>query len=110
MRNTRVYSITMPHALARQAERLAKKEHRTMSELMREALRKYQQPAITLDIRDYIRNIAPTPPAYEATRAQAKRRGSSQLTMAQIDQEIAAVRKDAVEPKRRSARPNLPKR
>lgn len=42
MRNTRVYSITMPPELGRQAERLAKQESRTMSELMREAFRRYQ--------------------------------------------------------------------
>ena len=36
MRTTKVYSITMPPDLARKAERLAKKESRTMSELMRE--------------------------------------------------------------------------
>lgn len=42
MRNTKVYSITMPPELAKQAERLAKKENRTMSELMREAFRRYQ--------------------------------------------------------------------
>ena len=37
MRTTKVYSITMPPDMAKQAERLAKKENRTMSELMREA-------------------------------------------------------------------------
>jgi len=43
MRTTKVYSITMPPDLAKQAEALAKKENRTMSELMREALRRYQR-------------------------------------------------------------------
>lgn len=42
MRNTKVYSITMPPEMGRQAERLAKRESRTMSELMREASRRYQ--------------------------------------------------------------------
>ena len=42
MRTTKVYSITMPPDLAKQAERLAKKENRTMSELMRESFRRYQ--------------------------------------------------------------------
>jgi predicted DNA-binding protein len=42
MRNTKVCSITMPPEMAKQAERLAKKESRTMSELMREAFRRYQ--------------------------------------------------------------------
>ena len=42
MRNTKVYSITMPPEMGKQAERLAKRESRTMSELMREAFRRYQ--------------------------------------------------------------------
>jgi hypothetical protein len=81
MRTTKVYSITMPPDLARQAEALAKKENRTMSELMREALRRYQQPQpATLDMREYIRQLAPTPPAYQAIREDARRKGTDKLT------------------------------
>lgn len=43
MRNTRVISISLPEAQAKSAEQLAKAENRTMSELVREALRRYQQ-------------------------------------------------------------------
>jgi CopG family transcriptional regulator/antitoxin EndoAI len=42
MRTTRVVSITMPPPLFEEAQALAKQENRTMSELMREALRRYQ--------------------------------------------------------------------
>ena len=52
MRNTKVYSITMPPDLAKQAERLAKKENRTMSELMREALRRYQAEQYKKQLQD----------------------------------------------------------
>ena len=94
MRTTKVYSITMPPELARQAERLAKKESRTMSELMREALRRYQEPPPTLlDLRDLIRQLAPTPPAYQAVRQDAQRNGTVELTMQQINREITAVRR-----------------
>jgi len=93
MRNTRVYSITMPPEMAKRAERLAKKENRTMSELVREALRRYEQPTSFLDLREYIRQIAPTPPAFQAIRAEAKHQGTDKLTMAQIDREVAAVRR-----------------
>jgi Arc/MetJ-type ribon-helix-helix transcriptional regulator len=94
MRTTKVYSITMPPDLARQAEALAKKENWTMSELMREALRRYQQPQpATLDMREYIRQLAPTPPAYQAIREDARRKGTDKLTAQQIDCEIAAVRR-----------------
>ena len=63
-----------------------------MSELMREALRRYEQPD-TLNLREYIRQIAPTPPAMRALQEEAKRKGTDKLTMAQIDREVAAVRR-----------------
>ena len=43
MRTTKVVSITMPPPLFEQAQALAKQENRTMSELVREALRRYQR-------------------------------------------------------------------
>ena len=93
MRTTKVYSITMPPEMAKQAERLAKKENRTMSELMREALRRYQQPLVTLNLREYFRHIAPTPPALRAMQEDARRKGTDKLSMAQIDREVGAVRR-----------------
>jgi len=42
MRTTKVVSITLPPPLFDQARALAKEENRTMSELLREALRRYQ--------------------------------------------------------------------
>jgi hypothetical protein len=105
MRTTKVYPITMPPDLAKQAEALAKKENRTMSELMREALRRYQQPPMLFDLREYIRQLAPTPPAFAVIRAGAQRKGTDKLTMAQIDREVAAVRAEAAKKKiKRSSR------
>ena len=43
MSPTKNISISMPEAQIKAAERLAKAENRTMSELFREALRRYQQ-------------------------------------------------------------------
>jgi hypothetical protein len=43
MRSTRNVSITMPTAMVKEAERLAKHEKRTMSELLREAFRQYKE-------------------------------------------------------------------
>ncbi|MGA2674127.1 MAG: ribbon-helix-helix protein, CopG family [Terracidiphilus sp.] len=43
MRTTKVVSITLPPPLFEEAKALAKQENRTMSELMREALRRYQR-------------------------------------------------------------------
>jgi len=94
MRTTKVYSITMPPDMAKQAEALAKKENRTMSELMREALRRYQQPQpMLLDVREYIRQLAPTPPAYRAIREDARRKGTDKLNTQQIDREVALARR-----------------
>jgi len=105
MRTTKVYSITMPPDLAKQAEALAKKENRTMSELMREALRRYQQQPMPFDLREYIRQLAPPPPAFAAIRAEARRQGTDKLTMAQIDREVAAVRDEPAKKKlKRSSR------
>ena len=41
MRTTRTWTISLPPALVREAERAAKEENRTKSELVREALRIY---------------------------------------------------------------------
>jgi CopG family transcriptional regulator/antitoxin EndoAI len=43
MRNSKVISISLPEEMADEAEALAKKEKRSMSELVREALRRYQR-------------------------------------------------------------------
>jgi metal-responsive CopG/Arc/MetJ family transcriptional regulator len=43
MRTTKVVSITMPPPLFEAAQALAKQENRTMSELVREALRRYDR-------------------------------------------------------------------
>lgn len=43
MRTTQVLSITLPSPMLEEARNLAKQENRTMSELIREALRQYQR-------------------------------------------------------------------
>jgi CopG family transcriptional regulator/antitoxin EndoAI len=43
MRNSKVVSISLPAEMLEAAETMAKQENRTMSELMREALRVYQR-------------------------------------------------------------------
>jgi len=42
MRTSKVLSITLPEAMLKEARERAKKENRTMSELVREALRRYE--------------------------------------------------------------------
>jgi len=43
MRSTKTLSITIPPEMLARAEALARKENRTMSELVREALRQYER-------------------------------------------------------------------
>ncbi len=43
MRTTRVLSITLPEPMLLATQELARQENRTMSELVREALRRYQR-------------------------------------------------------------------
>jgi predicted transcriptional regulator len=43
MRTTKTLSVTLPPDMLTRAEALAKKENRTMSELVREALRYYER-------------------------------------------------------------------
>jgi CopG family transcriptional regulator/antitoxin EndoAI len=53
MRTTRVLSLSLPPDLFRAAERAAKKEGRTRSELFREALRRYLQEKEWRELRRY---------------------------------------------------------
>ena len=58
MRTTRVVSITLPSSLFEQAQALAKQENRTMSELLREALRRYQRERIFEKARAHMQGVA----------------------------------------------------
>ena len=60
MRVTKNVSITMPVAMVKDAERLAKRENRTMSELVREALRHYATSRRTRSDRGDLRWMART--------------------------------------------------
>ncbi|MGH7364616.1 MAG: ribbon-helix-helix protein, CopG family [Candidatus Methylomirabilales bacterium] len=53
MRTTKILSLSLPPELLREAERLAKKEGRTKSELFREALRRYIQEQRWAELRRY---------------------------------------------------------
>ena len=53
MRTTRVLSLSLPPELAREAERIARKEGRTKSELFREALRRYIQEQKWRELQGY---------------------------------------------------------
>jgi metal-responsive CopG/Arc/MetJ family transcriptional regulator len=60
MRTTKVLSITLPEAMLKEAKKRAKKENRTMSELVREALRRYEWTQWLEEIRPYAEERAQT--------------------------------------------------
>src|SRR6266478_3490176 len=48
MRTTETFTISLPPAMARQMEKVQKEEHRTRSELLREAWRQYFESRYTV--------------------------------------------------------------
>jgi CopG family transcriptional regulator / antitoxin EndoAI len=53
MRTTKVLSITLPEPMLALAKERAKKENRTMSELVREALRRYEWTEWLKEVQAY---------------------------------------------------------
>jgi Arc/MetJ-type ribon-helix-helix transcriptional regulator len=82
MRTTKTISVSLPPKQLREMERTAKKENRTMSELVRELYRRYAADEAR---REFGRTL-------ETLRAEAARTPAAKLTMSQIDREITAAR------------------
>ena len=57
--------------------------------------RRGQPSVIIMSIRDYIKNIAPPSCATKAIREDTKRKGTSTLSMREIDCVIASVRRQS---------------
>jgi Arc/MetJ-type ribon-helix-helix transcriptional regulator len=77
MRNSKVVSITLPPNMAAEAEDMAKREKRTMSELMREAFRRYQRQREWDEANAY-------------GRAKAKEKGISEADVVRLIKEFRA--------------------
>ncbi|MGO9605812.1 MAG: CopG family ribbon-helix-helix protein [Candidatus Binataceae bacterium] len=58
MRTTKVTSLSLPPKLLREAERLARREGRTKSELLREALRRYVADSRWRQLQEFGRSQA----------------------------------------------------
>jgi CopG family transcriptional regulator / antitoxin EndoAI len=58
MRSTRTLSVTLPPEMLKRAQSIAKRESRTMSELVREALRYYDRRAWWDEVNAYGRERA----------------------------------------------------
>lgn len=87
MRTSKTISVSLPPLQLRQAEKLARKENRTMSELFREALRQYQQKQEAPVNNDLIA-------ALKAVQEDARRIGLDKLSQREINAEIAASRRE----------------
>jgi len=87
MRTSRTLSVSLPPAQRKRAERLAKRENRTLSELVREALRQYEQKREAPVNYDLIA-------ALRAVQESAKSAGLEKLTEREIDAEVAAARRE----------------
>ena len=86
MRTSKTLSVSMPPTQLKQVESLARKENRTLSELVREALRQYQQKQESPVNHDLIA-------ALRAVQESAKRTGLDKLTERAIDTEVTAQRR-----------------
>ena len=87
MRTSKTLSVSLPPAQLKRAERLAKRENRTLSELVREALRQYEQKQTTPINYDLIA-------ALRAVQDSARRAGLDKLTEREINAEVAAHQKE----------------
>jgi Arc/MetJ-type ribon-helix-helix transcriptional regulator len=87
MRTSRTLSVSMPPAQLKQAERLARKENRTLSELVREALRQYQQKQESPVNTELIA-------ALRAVQEDARRSGLDKLPQRAINAEVLAHRRE----------------
>jgi Arc/MetJ-type ribon-helix-helix transcriptional regulator len=100
MRTTKSVTISLPPKQLKTAERLAKKQNRTMSELFREGLRRLEQeeqgwqpsPGALRDLGNVIRLI----------QMDAKRAGLDKMTKREINAEVEAARKEMRATARRS--------
>jgi Arc/MetJ-type ribon-helix-helix transcriptional regulator len=92
MRTTAPLSITLPPEMLKRAKKLAARENRTMSELVREALRRYEQGAQAPEVRQQA--LIEFQRAVEAFRVTARRDGLDKLSMSDLNREISAAREE----------------
>ena len=91
--NNIISALTARTQLGQILKRAAEKDERFLVD------RRGQPSVIIMSIKDYIKNIAPTPAAYQAIRQDAKSKGTASLSMREIEREIAAVRKQQAKKK-----------
>jgi CopG family transcriptional regulator / antitoxin EndoAI len=83
MRSTKTLSVTLPPDMLKRAQSIAKKESRTMSELIREALRHYERRSWWDEVNEY-------------GRAKAERQGIREADVDRLVHEVRATSKRAI--------------
>jgi CopG family transcriptional regulator / antitoxin EndoAI len=98
-RSTATFSISLPPKMAAELERVRRSEHRTRSELVREALRTYIRQ---VDLRDLKTRLAALPEeAAAADESEAVERGRAKL----LRRKPRAAKRRSQELRRRDRRP-----
>lgn len=87
MRNTKTITISLPPEQLRRAERLARRQSRTMSELFREGLRRLEQEEKQKPLSDLASVL-------RLIRQSAKDSGLDAMTRREINVEVEAARKE----------------
>jgi Arc/MetJ-type ribon-helix-helix transcriptional regulator len=90
MRTTKSVTISLPPEQLKTAERMAKRQSRTMSELFREGLRRLQQEEEQRPSAADLKHFADT---IRLFREDARRVGLDKMTKGEINAEIDATRK-----------------
>jgi hypothetical protein len=103
MRTTKNLTISLPPQQLREMERTAKRENRTMSELMRESFRRYQLAEAERQLlADPMRatRLAELKRVLGELQQEAVAKGLDKITARQLNSEIEAVRKTHASRKR----------
>jgi Arc/MetJ-type ribon-helix-helix transcriptional regulator len=101
MRSTKTISISLAPKQFKTAERLAKKQSRTMSELFREGLRRLEQEEELKLSRAAAADLAT---AIRLIQQSAKTAGLDKMTKREINAEIEAARRTRAAKTRRSTK------
>jgi CopG family transcriptional regulator/antitoxin EndoAI len=107
-RTSATFSVSLPPAMASELERVRRKEHRTRSELVREALRHYIRVADARSVQERIavlRKEEPTAEEIAAIEQGSKEfREGSFIDLSQLRHELGRRRQQS-RPKKSQARP-----
>jgi metal-responsive CopG/Arc/MetJ family transcriptional regulator len=98
MRTTKTISVSLPPDQLKDMEKTAKRENRTLSELIRKLFRQYQarqKTPVNFELLAAIR----------AVQTDAVRAGLDKMTMREINAEIAAARRERAKKGTRAKQP-----